>query len=253
LTNARIYQTEAVVLKSFDYGEADRILTLYTPQMGKVRTIAKGVRRTKSRKAGHLDLFTRTQLVMARGKQLDVITQADTLESFPEMRTNLARVNQAHYVAELVENFTAEGLANYPVYALTIQTLRRLASSANLVLDIRSFELQLLSLSGYRPQLHHCLNCDKDIQPEVNWFSCKLGGILCPDCASTDVTAPEITVPALKVMRILQTNESTLLRTEIGDAIEKEVEQRLQDYIIYRLEAKPRSIRVLERMTREVG
>lgn len=253
MTNSRIYKTEAIVLKSYDYGEADRILTLYTPQMGKVRTIVKGVRRIKSRKAGHLDLFTRTQLVMARGKQLDVITQAETIESFPEMRTDLARVNQAHYVADLVENFTADRLTNYPVYALTVHTLRRLASCLSLGLGIRSFELQLLSLTGYRPQLHRCLNCDRDIEPQVNWFSCKMGGILCPDCTSADVSAPEITIPALKVLRNLQTNESALVQAGVADAVHREVEQRLQDYIIYRLEAKPRSIRVLERMASNVG
>src|SRR5437588_93894 len=106
----RVYRTEAIVLRGYDYGEADRILTLYTPNSGKLRAIAKGVRRTKSRMAGHLDLFTRSNMLVARGRQLDIVTQAETIESFRSMRDDLSRVSLAHYVAELVDSFTAEQL-----------------------------------------------------------------------------------------------------------------------------------------------
>src|SRR5947209_5448766 len=114
----RVYRTEAIVLKGYDYGEADRVLTLYAPEHGKVRAIAKGVRRTKSRKAGHLDLFTRSSLLLATGRQFDIITQAETIETFRAVREDLWLSTCAHYVAELVDGFTAEQLPNYPVYAL---------------------------------------------------------------------------------------------------------------------------------------
>src|SRR6266516_3377843 len=104
----RVYRTEAVVLKGYDYGEADRILTLLTPEHGKVRAIAKGVRRTKSRKAGHLDLFTRSNLLLAHGRELDVLTQAEALETFRPVRENLWLSTCAHYVSELVDSLTAE-------------------------------------------------------------------------------------------------------------------------------------------------
>jgi DNA repair protein RecO (recombination protein O) len=86
-----VYRTEGIVLKGYDFGEADRILTLYTPQLGKLRAVAKGMRRTKSRMGGHLDLFTRSNLLVARGRQLDIVTQAETIESFASMRTDLLR------------------------------------------------------------------------------------------------------------------------------------------------------------------
>ncbi|MBV9280282.1 MAG: DNA repair protein RecO, partial [Chloroflexi bacterium] len=245
----RIYRTEALVLKGYDYGEADRILSLYTPQAGIVRAIAKGVRRTRSRKAGHLDLFTRSNLLLARGRQLDVITQAETIESFQGMREDLWRSSQAHYVAELVESFGAEQLANYPVYALTVATLRRLASADRTGLAVRAFELQLLSMTGYRPQLHRCLHCDTLIAPQVNRFSPRMGGVLCPDCASVDTAAPPISVAALKLMRNLQTNENAVLQlTRLDDGVEGEVQRRLQEYIVHRLERLPRSIAVLEKL-----
>jgi DNA repair protein RecO (recombination protein O) len=252
MTRTRIYRSEALVLKAYDYGEADRILTLYTPEQGKLRTIAKGVRRIKSRKAGHLDLFTRATLVLARGRQLDVITQAETIETFQGMRNDLWRSSHAHYVAELVDGFGAEQLANPALYDLTVTTLRRLASSASLDLVVRSFEIQLLTVTGYRPQLHRCLRCDRTIAPQVNHFSSRLGGILCPDCAATDVAAPAISINALKLMRNLQTNESAVLQlTDVSEAVQRELEKRMQEYIIYRLEGRPRSIGFLDRLRAE--
>lgn len=255
LTNSsspRVYRTEGIVLKGYDYGEADRILTLYTPQLGKLRAIAKGVRRTKSRKAGHLDLFTRTNLLVARGRQLDIVTQAETVESFAPMRTDLVRLSYAHYVAELVDAFTVEQLANYPAYATTVAALRRIAMAADPALSVRSFEVQLLGLMGYRPQLHRCLGCDTAIEPVSNRFSPKMGGILCPSCASEDQAARPISVQALKVLRNLQTNESAMLQLpEIPVEVGQEVEARLQEYIEYRLEKGPRSVRFLDQLRTE--
>jgi DNA repair protein RecO (recombination protein O) len=252
MTPPRIYRTEAVILKGYDYGEADRILTLYTPDAGKLRAIAKGVRRGKSRKAGHLDLFTRSTLLLARGRQLDIITQAETIETFAPMRTDLWRVSLCHYVAELVDSFSVEGLGNPPLYATMVLSLRRLASSGNLDLVVRGFELQLLSLTGYRPQLHRCLACDSVIQPQLNRFSAKLGGVLCPECGSADSAAPPISVEALKVLRNLQTNEAAVLQlARLPDDVQREMERRLQEYIVYRLESRPRSLGFLERLRAE--
>lgn len=252
LKTPRVYRTEAVVLKGYDYGEADRILTLYTPQRGKVRAIAKGVRRTKSKMSGHLDLFTRTNLLVAHGRQLDIVTQAEAMESFRTMRTNLERLSYGHYVAELVDAFSAEQLPNYPLYALTVTAYRRLASSPNLDLVMRSFEIQLLGFTGYRPQLHRCVNCDSTIEPRVNRFSPKLGGVLCPDCGAADTAAPAISVAALKALRNLQVNEASMLQiAELPADVRREVEQRMHEYIAYRMESRPKSSAFIERLRSE--
>lgn len=255
LTNSnspRVYRTEGIVLKAYDFGEADRILTLYTPQVGKLRAVAKGVRRTKSRKAGHLDLFTRTTLLVARGRQLDIVTQAETIETFAPMRTDLVRLSYAHYVAELVDAFTVEQLANYPAYATTVATLRRIACAEDPALSVRSFEVQLLGLMGYRPQLHRCLSCDASIEPVSNRFSPKMGGVLCPACSSRDGAAHPISVPALKLLRNLQTNEMAMLGlSDVPIHVGQEVEARMAEYISYRLEKAPRSVRFLDRLRAE--
>jgi DNA repair protein RecO (recombination protein O) len=250
----RIYRTEAIILKGYNYGEADRILTLITPNSGKLRAVAKGVRRTKSRMSGHLDLFTRSSLLLAHGRQLDIITQAETMESFRPMREDLTRLSYGHYVSELLDSFSAEDLANYPLYALAVTAFRRLAESTSLDLVVRAFELQLLGLTGYRPQLHCCLNCETPISPGANHFSARMGGVLCPVCGDVDRGARAISVDALKAMRNLQTNESGMLSLPaLRQDIRREMEQHLNEYITFRLEARPRSVRFLDTLRAESG
>jgi DNA repair protein RecO (recombination protein O) len=245
----RVYRTEALVLKGYNYGEADRILTLFTPHNGKLSAIAKGMRRTKSRMSGHLDLFTHSSLLVARGRQLDIVTQADTIESFRAVRDDLWRSTYCHYVAELLDGFTAPELPNYPLFSAAVFAFRRLGSATNLELVVRAFELQLMAVTGYRPQLHRCLHCGESIQPQTNRFSTSMGGVLCPSCSSVDHGAPPISVNALKLLRNLQTNEqATLSVPQVDDTIQREVEKLMLDYIIFRLEARPKSLRFLDRL-----
>jgi DNA repair protein RecO (recombination protein O) len=249
---SRVYRTEGIVLKGYNYGEADRILTLITPNNGKFRAVAKGIRKTKSRMSGHLDLFTRSTLLVARGRQLDIVTQAETIENFRGVREDLWRSSYCHYVAELLDGFSAEALPNYPLYALSVQTLRRLATVPNCDLVVRSFELQLLGHTGYRPQLHRCLGCETSIEPEGNRFSVKLGGVLCPACAPMDAGAPRISPKSLKILRNLQVNEQAMLQLpELEDEVRREVGARLNEYIAFRLESQPRSLVFLDRLRAE--
>ena len=111
---ARLYRTESIVLRRQDLGEADRIVTVFTPAQGKLRAIAKGVRRPGSKKAGHVEPFTRNSLLVAKGRELDIITQAETLDAYPSLRQDLDRLGQAAYVIELVDRFAVERLGKYP-------------------------------------------------------------------------------------------------------------------------------------------
>src|SRR5919198_573684 len=127
MNRLRLYTTEAIILRRVDFGEADRILTIMTPEMGKLRVIAKGARKITSRKAGHVELFTRVRLLLARGRNFDIVSQAETIEPYRPVRDDLL----------------AEGLG-------------WLAESPDPGLAARYFELRLLTLTGYRPQLFRC-------------------------------------------------------------------------------------------------
>lgn len=247
----RIYRTEAIVLKHSDFGEADRLLTVYTPHLGKLRLLAKGVRKPTSRKAGHLESFTRTQLLVARGRNLDIITQAQMIEPYRALRQDLWRTSHAYYMGELVDRFSEENAENLPLYTLLSDALGWICESTQLSLTMRFFELHLLGLVGYRPQLFHCVQCDARLQPVTNHFSAEEGGVLCPRCGEARRGARPVPLGALKVLRYMQTrayNECAGLR--LRQATHVALEDALQGYLVYILERCLKSIEFLNMLRR---
>ena len=104
----RTYRTEAVVIRRSDFGEADRLLTLFSPDRGKMRAIAKGARKPQSRKTGHVELFMRSKFLLAVGRDLDIVTQAETVETYASLRESLVRATYANYAVELLDRFTVD-------------------------------------------------------------------------------------------------------------------------------------------------
>ncbi len=231
----RLYRTEAVVIKRIDFGEADKLLTLYTPHAGKMRAIAKGVRRTTSRLGGHVELLTHAKLLIAKGRNLDLVTQSETIHSFAAIRDNLARIGLSYYVLELLDRFTKEGVENQAIFDLLVDTLDHLAGEGDPELAVRFYEMQLLGHLGYRPQLHDCAKCRRRLEPQANAFSPESGGFLCPNCgAEVDL---RLSVNAQKVMRAMQTGSASLAcKLKVPRGIENEVESALRCYIRYFLE-----------------
>ena len=225
----RIYRTEAVVLRRSELGEADRILTLFTPQWGKRRAIAKGIRRPASKLRGHLELFTRAKLLLARGRNLDVITGAETAEAFHGLRDEdpgaLERIGVAYYLAELLDRFTEEGMESRPVWDLLVAALRALSDGVNPAVVARHYELRLLGYLGYRPQLEECAGCGEPLKPEENFYSLEAGGVLCPECRNHDPLAEPLSVNALKLLRLLaREGPATVARLRFGPQLADEVE-----------------------------
>ena len=143
------YKTEAIVLKRTNFGEADRLVTVFSQHRGKLVLLAKGIRRLTSRKKGHLELFNRAKLQITNGKNLDIITEAETINSFPQLRVNLNRVRIAYLLLELVDKLTAENQEHEAVYDLLGVTLSKLNSNSasnNLIVD---FEAGLLTRLGF--------------------------------------------------------------------------------------------------------
>lgn len=243
----RLYRTEAVVLKRSDFGEADRLLTLYTPHLGKIRAIAKGVRRPTSRKGGHVELFVRSRLLLARGRDLDIITQAETVEPYLPLRTDLWRVTYACYVAELLDAFTAEGEENQALYDLLVEALAWLCEESDLDRAMRFYELALLEYAGFRPELFACVRCQAEIRPEENFFNAGEGGIVCARCGSLQPAGEAISLRALKVLRYFQIHDyATCRQIRIGQRTHREVERVMQRYIVYQLERRLKSIEFLQ-------
>jgi DNA repair protein RecO (recombination protein O) len=232
----RTLRVEAVVLRHADMGEADRLLTLYTRELGKIRANAKGVRRLRSRKAGHLEPFSRAALLMARGHELWIITQAELIDAYVPICEDLELIGYASFVIELLDRFTYEEGSNPTLYRLLVDTLDRIALQKEVMLAVRYYEIHLLDLLGFRPELFHCLQCLKEIKPEDQYFSVDKGGVLCPSCGKKETSRP-ISMKALKILRHLQRStygEATRARME--PSVQTEVESLLQYYWTYLLE-----------------
>lgn len=263
----RLYRTPALVLKRQDFGEADRILTLFTPDQGKVRVIAKGVRKITSRKSGHVELFTYSTLLIAKGRNLDIVTQAETIKPFRLLRENLSRITYAYYIAEVVDQFTEDRDENRPLFDLLLATLQALEETDDIRRTVRYFELRLLDLVGYRPQLFRCVQCNKEIEPVENYFGMGAGGVVCPDCVvsttegafirdrqatygSVPALVRPISVNALKVLRFMQRESyPTVAQVNIHRGTHNEMERLLHHYLTYLLERELKSVEFLETLS----
>jgi len=242
------------VLRRTDFGEADRLLTVFTPGRGKLRLVAKGARKPSSRKSGHVELFSHGQFMVAVGRELDILTQAETLEPFLPLREDLLRTTYAYYVAELADAFTAERDENGPLFRLLMDAFGWLCTAADLSLAARYYELHLLGLVGYQPQLFACVGCRKPLEPEVSYLSAADGGILCPRCGTDWIGATELSVNALKVLRFLQTRAwETCHLLRLNPSTRAEIERVMNDYITYHLERKLKSVDFIHRLRRQMG
>jgi DNA repair protein RecO (recombination protein O) len=237
-----------------DLGEADRLLTVYSLDRGKLRLVAKGARRPRSRKAGHLEPFTRVQLLLARGRELDIITQAEAKDTYPGLRDDLVRLGQAAYVVELVDRFAVERDVNQALYRLLINTLERLIEDVKVATVIRYFELRLLDQVGYRPELFRCLGCGEEIGPRDQFFSASKGGVICPDCGSNRKDAHRLSLSALKVLRHFQRSSfDVAFSVNIRPRVYAELEQLMESYMSYLLERKLNTPVFLRRVRRMIA
>ncbi len=247
---SRLYKTEGVVLKRLYLGEADAILTLCTPEGGKVRAVARGVRRPRSRLAGHLEPLTRLTLMLAEGRSLDVVSGCQTLDSFPAMRCDLWLLSCGLYAAELADRLSAEGAENRRLYHLLVNALGLLDSGVDPALVLRHFEFHSLSCCGYLPEVWVCARCHRRLEAVTNYFSPAAAGLLCPDCRGREGLDRPASVDAVKVLRYLARHEgSGMARLKLKAPLAREIEDLLQGYVTHVLDREVASARWL----RELG
>lgn len=248
----RTFRTEAVVLRRTDFGEADRLVTLYSREHGKLRAVAKGARKPQSRKTGHVELFMHSKFFLAKGRDLDIITQAEMITSYAALRDDLVRATYASYAVELLDRFTVEEDVNASVYDLLVAALDWFATTDDVLLAARYYELRLLSLTGFQPRFFNCVACGEAIAEQDQFFSAELGGLLCPGCADGDRNARRVTAVTVKVLRYLQTRSwDTVRHLRLKRPLLHELESIMHFYIIYTLERNLKSVDFLHRLRTE--
>lgn len=246
MARPRIYHTEAIVLRTSPLGEADRLLTVFSPGIGKLRATARGVRKSTSRLGGHLDPLTRSLLTLTRGQSLDTITSADSRETFPRVKSDLSRLSRAIYLIELVDLLNPLEVPSPGTYALFLEGLRTLGTNADADLTMRYLELQLLSHAGYLPQLRQCAACHSQISPRKHFFSTSAGGVLCPACHHSHSDAISLSLEALKVLRFISTTTmASAIQVRVKQPLHKELVVLLRALLQYTLDRELRSVSFL--------
>lgn len=243
-----LYKAEVLVIREREYGEADKILTLYSPTRGKIGAIAKGVRRLHSTLRPLAQLFVHGDVVLYAGQNLHTLTQGRVRESLTGICEDWERFGAAEYLAELVDAFILPEEADPAIFALLLSCLRQLNSGAvEAQLVLRWFEIRLLSRLGYQPRLQACANCGQGLEDQSRpVFSPQLGGVLCPRCHAQDPAAMSISAGSLAVLRhLLAVPLPQLRRLKLSVPLKEELRVALGRYLELRLEKHLKSPRLL--------
>lgn len=247
---ARTFRTPAIILKRRDMGEADRLVTLLTPTYGKIDAIAKGARKPTGSKTGHVELYTRADVLIAKGREMDVLSQAEMIEPYLPLREDLLRGAYASYSVELLDRFTYSGEGATPgLFTLLDDTLARLCHSEDIRRVVRFYELQLLDKMGFRPELQECVITHDMLLPVDQFFSYMDGGVVAPEGAPHTTGLIPLPMPTLKVLRHLQRSPyHQISKTRIPDGVHTDVERVMIGYIRYILESRLQSVDFIRRI-----
>ena len=197
----RSYKTEALVLRSRPAQEADRLIAVLTPTIGKLPVTVRGARRITSRLGGHLDVLNRVSLTLALGHRIDVVTGAESLESFGGIKNDLGKLAVGLYLMELGDALLPEAAPHPIAYALLVQGLRALEAGSPPAAVARYVELRMLEDTGYLPELGRCLVCGKEIEAGHHRFAPGLGGVVDDTCSVSVGRVMPLSVDGLKVLR----------------------------------------------------
>ena len=240
----RRYTTEAIVLTRFDLGEADRVLTLITPTGGKLKAIAKGIRRPTSRLGGSLEPFAELTLSMARGRTFDVVTQVIVGHAWLRLRDSL----ESTATAELADRSLEERHAAEPLYALLRRAYELLDAEMDPGRVARWYEMHLLDELGQRPEVDRCVECDRLLEAgeRFRWVP-PLGGVLCERCPGPPHERTGLSLEALKLLKAYQRLDIEALATlRLAPAVERETEAALREFVRDALEREARSLAFLD-------
>lgn len=234
-------KTRGVVIKRMNYGEADRILTIFTERLGKIKALARGVRKITSKMAGNLEPYNLLDLEVREGKTFYTITSAEIAECL-DCDRRLSTSSQAVYISEIIDKIFEEGERSPETFDIYSDCLRHLSKSTN-NLTLRFYELQILEQAGFRPDLFHCAACKKELEAGNNFINTISADLLCGDCANKNGAAKSINDGEIKLLRTLQSGkigvcEKIKCQRAYFKTVENILDQLLQNALERELKSK---------------
>lgn len=239
------YSTEAILLSVRNIGEADKIVTFFSKDLGKVRAIAYGCRRPKSPLAGGMQVFSHLQLQVMAGSQLDTIKQYDTKTSFRQLRENLEGMAYASFLMELASEVCPERHPEPQIYEILLAALAAFSSRNPRVVALAA-AFQLLECTGYQPNYFHCMICECKLEEEA-FFSHSKGGAVCPSCAEGEIFEFPKEIREL-ITKLLFLNWQKPSKFMINGAALLKTEKLFLDYLMSFLEKPLKSLEFIQQL-----
>ena len=246
-----LYKTRAIVIKSINLSESDRLVTFFTKNYGKVKCVAKGARKAKNCFWGSLEPMSLIHLIYfgRESQNLYRLNHADIIQSFQSIRDDFGKLYKGVYFLELIDSMILEGHQEKPIFDLLQQALFTLKQEIELDSLIRLFEVRMLSLSGFKPQIEHCVICKTIIESKTFKFSFIQNGILCRSCSkrvSTDIQFTTGTRNYIKKLNVIVIK--TCGRIKIPKQQEVDIEKLTHRLVLSHLGREPKSYPFIKTM-----
>lgn len=236
-----LYRTKAIVIGHKNLGEADKILTLFSPDRGIIHAVARGVRRPRNRLLGGSQIFTYGNYLIMQGRNIDNISQSEIMESFYKIRGNLEQMAYGLYFAELLRASTPIEDKNDELFSFFLKTLYILQKWQDLDFLCRVYELKLLAIQGFLPELFHCVSCG-DMDKDTFFFSIEFGGILCNECRLQDRKAILLNDKVLYALRKILLSTYEELTNFCIDDVRYHLKKILQLFILHQFDCEFKTI-----------
>lgn len=241
-------KVEGIVLRTNDYGEGNKIITVLTKEMGKVGMMARGARKTRSRLSAASQPLIRALFFLRAGTTgLASLNQAELLQSFPNIREDLYKSAYASYIAELTDRFSEDRQTNVPLFQLLLESFNQIENGKDSEIVTRIFEIKILSMFGYRPVLHRCALCQNGAEP---WFfSSREGGLLCENCRRRDPFAFFIPENVARMLYVFQTmNIAQLGEIRVKDETRALLKRTTEEFIETHTELRLKTRKFLDQL-----
>ncbi len=240
------FSSEGLILKRKNFGEADKIITLFSKNHGKVVCVAKGVRKITSRRASSLELLNHVKMSLHETKGMPILTEAESQNTFPDLKEDLNKLSVAFLVLELVDRLFEEGQENKVVFNLLLDTISRIDQAETLYEAKKfqtSFQIKLLTQLGYLPQLYNCSNCENKLIEQQTFLSPNSGGLVDINCNQELLLSRPVSSDEVKVLRFLNNQDFDFVeRLTLEKNLLNQTSDLLNYYTIFFLERKLNSL-----------
>jgi len=240
-----LYRTDAIVLGHRQLGEADKILTLFSPNKGKIHAVARGVRRPRSSLLGGTQLFCYSSFLLMKGRNLDSVSQCEIKESFYKIRGSLEPMAYGLYFAELLRVSTPMEDKNQELFRFFLKTMYCLQEWQDLELLKIIYEIKLMAIQGFSPEISHCVNCGSNPSAKM-YLSPAMGGVLCPNCKGKDIKSIGITSEAIFTLKTLLFGiYEDLIELNVAANIKRQLSNILAPFISYHIDRKLKTLQFI--------